>query len=84
MNKSEEKIKEWFEQNYLDGDKMQNGQVLVSFECYEAILSALASQKKSWIKEIEKRASESQGARFNTFVECLAIINNLTAKDESK
>ena len=30
-------ITEWFEANYLDGDKVQEGQMLSSKECLEAI-----------------------------------------------
>ena len=33
-------IKEWFEANYLDGDKVQKGQMLSSSECLEAITTA--------------------------------------------
>ena len=30
-------IQKWFEQNYLDGDKIQDGQMLSSKECFQSI-----------------------------------------------
>ncbi len=42
-------LKEWFEANYLDGDKVQEGQMLASSEC----LDALSSRDTYW-KEREQ------------------------------
>ena len=52
MNNQEE-IKEWFESNYLDGDKIQDGQMLSSKECLDALYSLLA-KKREEIEELRQ------------------------------
>ena len=44
--KEKKKIKGWFEANYLDGDKIQDGQMIASSVCFEAILHAIADFQK--------------------------------------
>jgi hypothetical protein len=44
-------IKKWFETNYLDGDKIQDGQMLSSEECFDAIKSSLEAQRQAIDKE---------------------------------
>jgi len=38
--------KKWFEENYLDGDKIQDGQMLSSAYCFEAIQEALLENRQ--------------------------------------
>lgn len=40
----ESELKEYFEANYLDGDKIQDGQMIASSECFEAIKDCLSSR----------------------------------------
>ena len=40
-----QEIKKWFEENYLDGDEIQEGQMLSSSFCFEAIKQALREQR---------------------------------------
>ena len=52
-------IKQWFEANYLDGDKVQEGQMLSSSFCLEAVIAAyarafLAGEKKGAEGVIER------------------------------
>lgn len=51
MNNNEQQLREWFEANYLDGDKIQEGQVISSAECFEA----LKAYRQKMIEEIENR-----------------------------
>ena len=39
-------LKEYFEANYLDGDKIQGGQMIASSECFEAIQQAITEAEK--------------------------------------
>jgi hypothetical protein len=48
-------IKQWFEANYLDGDKIQDGQMLSSEFCLEAIKEALQQDRQQLVRRIEKR-----------------------------
>lgn len=49
-------LKRWFEERYLDGDKMQDGHsVLSSKECFEAIKDALAEREKEIVEMIRKK-----------------------------
>lgn len=57
----ERKIKEWFEQNYLDGDKIQDGQMLSSSECFNAVSTALCEYKEELLGKIENMAIEVVG-----------------------
>lgn len=86
MNKSEEKIIKWFEQNYLDGDKIQDGQALHPAECINAILSALLSQKAEITEMIEEMPTIMDNFTFENergqYLMKKYIINNLTAKAE--
>jgi len=47
-------LKEWFEANYLDGDKIQKGQILSSEECFNAITQALAEERVRVVKHFNK------------------------------
>lgn len=38
---TDNEVKIWFEANYLDGDKIQDGQMIASSECFEAILQVI-------------------------------------------
>ena len=54
--KNEQEIKEWFEANYLDGDKVEEGLwTLSAVECLDAVLSA-----------VEKAAEEMEHSMENT------------------
>ena len=50
MNTPETELKEWFEANYLDGDEVQEGQILASSEC----LDALTSRDTYWKERVRK------------------------------
>jgi uncharacterized protein YaaR (DUF327 family) len=39
MKTLQEETKQWFEANYLDGDVVQDGQILSSEECLKALLA---------------------------------------------
>jgi hypothetical protein len=45
--------KEWFEANYLDGDKIQEGQLLSSKICFEAVSEAQRREREKIRKMIE-------------------------------
>lgn len=47
-------LKRWFEERYLDGDKMQNGQFISSKECFEAVKDALAEREKKIVEMINE------------------------------
>lgn len=48
-----QKIVKWFEQNYLDGDKIQDGQMLSSKECLEALNQIRQETVEEWKKMTE-------------------------------
>lgn len=51
-------LKRWFEERYLDGDKMEDGHsMLSSQECFEAIKDALAEKEKEIVEIVEKYKS---------------------------
>ena len=50
-----EEIKQWFEANYLDGDKVQKGQILSSEECLNAIQGALQKRDEAIFLALEKK-----------------------------
>ena len=50
MNTPDTELKKWFEENYLDGDKVQVGQMLSSSEC----LDALSSRDTYWKERVEE------------------------------
>lgn len=53
MNKTEvEQLKKWFEANYLDGDVIQEGQMITSSECFEAVKAGVSEQKARLVGEI--------------------------------
>ena len=43
-------LKQWFEQNYLDGDQVQEGQMLSSAQCLEA----LQEQREKILEEVKQ------------------------------
>ena len=45
--------KVWFEQMFLDGDKIQQGQMLSSEAAYEATEEARADERKKVLAEVE-------------------------------
>ena len=47
-----EETKNWFEQNYIDGDKIQDGQMLSSQECLDAVLELQSDLISSILKEL--------------------------------
>lgn len=49
----EQEVKRWFEENYLDGDEIQGGQMISSEECFEAV-KEVAFQERNRIVEIVK------------------------------
>lgn len=59
-------LKEWFESNFLDGDKIQDGQMLASSESFNAVCGAVSLLKtskptistKKW-EDIEKEYYET-------------------------
>ena len=54
------KIKEWFEANFLDGDKVQGGQMLSSSFCLEAIKDAVenATERCAEIAEATNKGKD--------------------------
>ena len=50
MNTPDTELKEWFEANYLDGDEVQEGQMLASSECLEA----LTARDTYWKERVDK------------------------------
>lgn len=46
-------IEEIFTQNFLDGDKIQDGQALSSSECFEAIKLCITTELQSIIEEVK-------------------------------
>ena len=52
-NTPDTELKKWFEENYLDGDKVQVGQMLSSSECLDA-LSSRDTYWKERVREIIK------------------------------
>ena len=55
-NKTEAKI--WFEQNYLDGDKIQEGQMLSSSECFDALTSFAEKIWEGVVEEVKGTKAE--------------------------
>ena len=53
MTKKE--LKQWFEANYLDGDVIQDGQMISSEECFNAVKAAISSlaEEVGRLKEAE-------------------------------
>ena len=49
MNTPDTELKKWFEANYLDGDEVQECQMLASSEC----LDALTSRDTYWKERVE-------------------------------
>ncbi len=47
------KEKDWFEANYLDGDKIQDGQILSSKECFDALKNYKHKLLQSIVEEID-------------------------------
>ncbi len=54
--KTNENLKKWFEANYLDGDAVQEGQMLASSEC----LDALITQQQTHHQELQKAREEER------------------------
>lgn len=77
------KIKKWFEANFLDGDKIQDGQTLSSAECFEAVCLALKEQREEIIEKIEKEIwkmpIETVGNSAKTVDQILEIISKIKA-----
>ena len=46
-------IKKWFEINYLDGDEVQDGQMLASSECLDALVNSRVDFLRSEIEKLE-------------------------------
>lgn len=58
---TDSEVKIWFEENYLDGDKIQSGQSIFSSECLDAILQALShfgQPRKMTVEELEVLAKD--------------------------
>ncbi len=53
MNKKQT-IREWFEANYLDGDKIQDGQMLSSAECLNALLRLSLEKREEMLGKIQE------------------------------
>ena len=70
-------IKKIFEENFLDGDKIQNGQMLSSKECLEAIEFFLQRERERIIEEIEKMEIEEVGNSAKTANQIIDIIKNI-------
>ena len=54
-------LKKWFEENYLDGDKIQGGQMLSSETCFEAITLSVEAKEKE-IRELLKTRKPGHGS----------------------
>lgn len=76
------KYKEWFEANFLDGDKIQKGQMLSSEECFEAVSEALEKRDKE-IDEIlfDKAIKIKNGYKTELFVNYDEIKSLLSNKE---
>ncbi len=72
-----EEVKTWFEANYLDGDAVQDGQMLASSECLDALITqqqshhqelqkAREAERKSYRRDLCAFAIQSIEARFDT------------------
>ncbi len=86
----EEKMREWFQANYLDGDEIQDGQMLSSQEAFDALLASHLALLEQIIGENEDRKrfpeyiageeyvddrDEKEIAFDNAFNEALDLIN---------
>jgi len=64
-------VEERFTANYLDGDKIQDGQMLSSRECLEAITAertALLTELREWaISKLEETHVEEDGVPVDTY-----------------
>ncbi len=54
------KEKDWFEANYLDGDKIQDGQILSSKECFDALKNYKHKLLQSIVEMIEETRKEKR------------------------
>ena len=64
MNKAEKPefdLKKWFEQNYLDGDKIQKGQMIASDECFDAVREGYKTYVERFpIRELPESIDDKQ------------------------
>lgn len=49
-----DKLKKWFEGNFLDGDEIRDGQMMSSKSCFEAVKEAVAEGRKQLLEEVLK------------------------------
>ena len=59
MDTPDTELKKWFEENYLDGDKVQVGQMLSSSECLDALSSRDTYWKERVLAVIEEHDPSS-------------------------
>lgn len=63
----------WFETNFLDGDKIQDGQMLSSKQCFEAVMEMRDKTIDECIASIEMMIEENTaGIYFPTIEESVA------------
>jgi len=61
---TKQEAKEFFEANYLDGDKIQDGQTLSSRECFEAIETLRAQDREAMREWAESRGISGREKDF--------------------
>jgi len=66
-------IKQWFEENFLDGDLVQDGQTLSSKEC----LDALTQQEELHRKELESILEEVSNVPIPQSDEVIVAYRNI-------
>ena len=67
MKDTSQQLKEWFEANYLDGDKIQGGQTLSSEECFDALTThttKLLQAEIEFLEGMKKKGNDGEDLPF--------------------
>lgn len=77
--------KKWFEENFLDGDKIQEGQMLSASECLEAIKQGAREERERLRIQIEREVVDplldTSKKQFGTNEAIKALRDNLRAEN---
>jgi agmatine/peptidylarginine deiminase len=84
---NEKEWKEWFEQNFLDGDPIQKGQMLSSEECLEAVMETQRLERERIRRIVKSRLAildtlfvSTQGIKQDETASKINELNDLLSK----
>jgi hypothetical protein len=72
-----EENKKWFEENFLDGDKIQKGQMMSSQQAFEVVIEALKEQREKIENKVHKMIDNMLSVSIDYHMNTIVFVRDI-------